>query len=108
MMSQSPGGVSTCLAIGKDADVVAIKSRGDQLSDIVEDLLLCALWPKDSVKLKGLHDRGAAIMGCLAGQSCPCPPKCCKTRGQDVETRECQAHTSGDCRGSISYGRIQS
>ncbi len=48
-------GAITCLAVRKDADIVAVERRCDQLSDIAEDLLLCALWPKYSVKLKSLR-----------------------------------------------------
>lgn len=47
----------TCLAVRKDADIVAVKRRRDQLSNIAKDLLLCALWPKHSVKLKSLCGR---------------------------------------------------
>jgi len=48
-------GAITCLAVRKDADIVAVERRRNQLSDIAEDLLLCALWPKHSVKLKSLR-----------------------------------------------------
>ena len=50
-------GAITCLAVRKDADIVAVERRLYQLSNVAKDLLLCALWPKHSVKLKTLRGR---------------------------------------------------
>ena len=46
---------STCLAVGEDADIVAVQSRCDQLRNFSKDLLLGALRSEHPVKLKSLH-----------------------------------------------------
>ena len=45
----------TSLTIGKDADIVPIQGRCDQLGYILEDACLLYLWPKHSIKVKSLH-----------------------------------------------------
>lgn len=46
---------STCLAVGEDADIVAVQSGCDQLRNFSKDLLLGALRAEHPVKLKSLH-----------------------------------------------------
>ncbi len=45
----------TSLTIRKDANIVAIQGRCDQLGHILEDACLLNLRRKDSVKVKGLQ-----------------------------------------------------
>ena len=55
---------STCLAVGEDADVVAIQHRRHQLRNVPKNLLLGAVWPKHSVKLKALHSPDSSWIPC--------------------------------------------
>ena len=54
-MGTQLGSCSTCLSIGKDADVIAVQHRRHQLRDIPKHLLLGAVRPIHPVKLKALR-----------------------------------------------------
>lgn len=67
------------LAIGKDADVVAIEGRDDQLADVCKHLLLPRVGPKHPVKFEGLRSRPSSLILCES-QSSPSmsDPDCVK------------------------------
>ena len=52
----------TSLTICKDANIIAIQGRCDQLGHILEDACLLNLRPKDSVKVKGLQAQATSTL----------------------------------------------
>ncbi len=94
----------TCLAVCKDANVVAVKRGCDQLSDVAKDLLLRALWSKYPVKLEGLHSRGAASRGATAERVVLPRLTCC--RNMESCMRELNGET-GKSTEECSERRIQ-
>jgi len=58
----------TSLTICKDANVVAIQGRCDQLRNILKDACLLHLRPKDSVKVESLQPQATSTLSLGHGQ----------------------------------------
>jgi len=58
----------TSLTVCKNANIVAIQGRCDQLGHILEDACLLNLRPKDSVKVKGLQSQVTSTLSLGHGQ----------------------------------------